>query len=128
MKRLVFLIITVFVSIASFGQKQWFEATSFASKSNTSYVWSDWEPSDVKILFDYTNDKITIYSPVIQTYYVVRIMDYPDDNTGTQVRFYVRNMYGYYGYVRLRIENNGNSQLYVDFSDGSIVYNVRRIE
>ena len=55
-------------------------------------------------------------------------MDYPDDNTGTQVRFYVRNIYGYYGYVRLRIENNGNSQLYVDFSDGSIVYNVRRTE
>ena len=127
MKKILFIMTFLMVSLTSFGQVQWFKAISFASKPAYSSSWSAWEDSDVKIKFDYGNDVITIYSPTIQIYYVQRIVDSPKDDSGSQVRFYVRNAYGYYGYVRLRMENNGNSQLYVDFVDGSIVYNVRQL-
>ena len=32
-----------------------------------------------------------------------------------------------YGYIRLRIERNGNSQIYIDFADVMWVYNVVRV-
>lgn len=127
MKKFIITAILAIASVSAFAQTQWYQASSFASKSAYDYDWSDWEPSTVKMCFNLSNDVITIYSPTTQVYQVVTIMEPPYDPTGTQVKFYVINQYGYYGYVRLRMEDNGNSQVYVDFGDGSIVYNVKRI-
>jgi len=124
-------LISVFLAVASvtcFAQtQQWFQATSFAAKPSYSPTWSDWESSTVKICFDFVNQTITIYSPQIQIYKVIRQVPAPRDNSGYQEKYQVMGQNGYYYFVRLRIENNGNSQLYVDANDGSIVYNVVRI-
>lgn len=128
MKRFIVIITLMLVSMSAFAQgTQWFQATSFASKPSYSSTWSDWEPSDVKIKFDYVNQTITIYSPRLQHYRVIRQVPAAYDSSGVQEKYLVMDSNGYNFYVRLRIENNGNSQLYVDAGDGSIVYNVRRI-
>jgi hypothetical protein len=52
---------------------------------------------------------------------------YYDDGGGVQIKFSVIDQDGDRGTVRLRIQNDGNSQLYVDFADIMWVYNVYRI-
>ncbi len=126
-KKILALLSFCIMTTICFGQVQWYRATSFASKTANSSYWSAWEESNVQMMFNLTTDQIIIYSPITQRYNVIRQVEAPYDASGTQVRFLVTNSNGYYGYVRLRIENNGNSQVYVDFTDGSIVYNVRRI-
>ena len=126
-KKILALLSFCIMTTICFGQVQWYRATSFAAKPSTSYTWSAWEASNVQMLFNLNTDVITIFSPVKQVYKVIQQVEAPYDDSGSQIRFQVRNAAGYYGYVRLRIENNGNSQVYVDFVDGSIVYNVRRI-
>lgn len=112
--------------LVGFAQVQWYRSTSFANK--TAYGWSNWQDSNVQICINLNTDVITIYSPTVQVYKVVRIENPPYDDSGNQVKFRVVNPNGYYAYVRLRVENNGNSQIYVDFpGDGtSICYNVIR--
>lgn len=128
MKKIIFAIILAFVTTTAFAQtQQWFQATSFSAKPAYSTTWSDWEPSTVKICFDFVNQTITIYSPQIQYYQVIQQVPAPYDPNGIQEKYLVRGINGYNYYIRLRIENNGNSQLYVDANDGSIVYNVKRI-
>lgn len=66
-------------------------------------------------------------SRYIYIYKLIRQVPAEYDSSGVQEKYLVVDPYGYNYYIRLRIEKNGNSQLYVDASDGSIVYNVRRI-
>lgn len=128
MKKFILLIATILFSVSTFAQSTaWFQAKSFASKPAYSSTWSAWEPSTVKIKFDFVNQTITIYSPVTQYYQVVQQLPSPYDPSGVQEKYQVIAPNGYYYIIRLRIENNGNSQIYVDANDGSIVYNVVRL-
>lgn len=128
MKRILILLTTLLISISTFAQNtQWFQAFSFAYKEAYSPSWSNWEPSTVKICFNFTNQTITIYSPQLQEYQVIQKLQPPYDPDGTQEKYLVRGRNGYNYVIRLRIEKTGNSQLYVDANDGSIVYNVRKI-
>lgn len=128
MKKIVILLTTILISVSAFAQNtRWFQSTAFAYKEAYSSTWSDWQPSNVKICFDFNNQTITIYSPQVQIYKVIRQVPAPKDNSGYQEKYLVMNPNGFYYYVRLRIEKSGYSQLYVDANDASIVYNVRRI-
>ena len=127
MKRIITSLIFTLIAITSFAQVQWYQATSFASKPAYG-EWSAWEKSNVKMYINFSTDEIVIFSPTRQYYQVVDVMSPPYDATGDQVKFKVIDRNGYYGYVRLRGEYNGNCQLYVDFADLSIVYNVVKIE
>lgn len=104
----------------------------FAYKvKNTSGIWtswSDWETSDMLLTINLDTDVITVYSTRRQVYKVLDDMGaYTDESGGRQQKFYVIDQDGDYGYVRLRIETNGNSQVYIDFNDIMWVYNVKRI-
>ena len=128
MKKFIITLILAIATTTAFAQtQQWFQATEFAAKPVYSNSWSDWEPSSVKINFNLIDNTITIYSPQIQYYQVIRQVPAPYDSNGVQEKYLVRGVNGYNYYIRLRIEKNGNSQLYVDANDGSIVYNVTRI-
>lgn len=134
-KYLIMLLMAfAFATTTNAQNVQWYKTTAYSIKKlntdaygNESWgKWSDWEDSDMRVKFDLVNDVITIYSPKTQVYRVIRVEDPPYDSTGRQVKFKVIDQDGDYGYVRLRIENNGNSQIYVDFRNVSWVYNVKR--
>lgn len=132
MKKYLLFCFMSFISLMTFAQSnQYFQTTSFAYRYvnyGTWTNWSDWQDCYVKIRFDFNNDVICIYSEKTQIYKVLYQEESPYDNSGQQVKFRVLDQDGDYGHIRLRIENNGNSQIYVDFSNVSWVYNVRRIQ
>lgn len=134
MKRLL-LVLLLLCSIPVYSQIQWYKTTSMAIKYKryNSYYgqyywtdWSDWERCVLNVKFDLNSDQIIIYSNKTQIYTVLYTEDQPRDNSGSQIRFKIIDQDNDIGYLRLRIENNGNSQIYIDFNDVMWVYNVYR--
>ena len=111
-------------------QTYYYKTYQFSIKYKTNNVWGswlDWQPSNMKMKIDLDDDIITIYSEKVQVYRVLESMGtYTDDSGGKQTKFFVIDQDNDYGYVRLRIEKNGNSQVYVEFNDVMWVYNVKR--
>lgn len=133
MKKFLILFSFLLVSLTSFAQsEQWYQATSFAYKTTNYYGnwsnWSDWEYSSVKIKFETNKDIIVIYSKEIQAFAIYKQLTPPYDPTGTQVAFAAYDGDGVKCHIRLRIENNGNSQIYCEYSNICYVYNVKRIQ
>ena len=130
MKRLFLLLMISIIGVSAYSQTvQYFRTTSFAyryAEYGTWTNWSNWQECYVDIKFDFSNDVIYIYSDKTQIYKVLYQEESPYDNSGQQVKFRVLDQDGDYGHIRLRVENNGNSQIYIDFNNISWVYNVRR--
>lgn len=115
--------------ISSHAQIQYYKTTSFAEAQiyNGKYYWGDWKPSDMVLTINLNTDVITIYSPKIQIYKVYKTGNvFTDNKGGKQIIFYVIDQDGDKGTVRLRIECNGNSQVYIDFSNVGWCYNLYR--
>lgn len=132
MKKLfITLLLGLICCTAVQAQVQWYKTTDFAYRyvSNGYWTdWSDWESSNLNIKFDLENDLIIIYSSKTQLYKVIEVLNPPSDSTGQQVKFKIVDQDYDIGSLRLRVENNGNLQIYVDFADISWVYNVVRIK
>ena len=128
------LILLCFISISGYAQVQWYRTTQYAEATiiNNRYYWGDWESSNMRLCIDIGNDQIIVYSPRTQIYQVYGVYNngqpYVDDSGGTNVKFYVIDQDYDRGNIRLRVEKNGNSQIYIDFSNVAWVYNVVRIQ
>ena len=128
------LILLCFISISGYAQVQWYRTTQYAEATiiNNRYYWGDWESSNMRLCIDIGNDQIIVYSPRTQIYQVYGVYNngqpYVDDSGGTNIKFYVIDQDYDRGNIRLRVERNGNSQIYVDFSNVAWVYNVVRTQ
>jgi hypothetical protein len=129
MKKFILgIIVVLFTAIPSFAQVINFKATSVAIKEK-GYQWSDWQRCSILITFNLRTDKVVIYSKSIQIYKVLTSGEnFIDDSGGEQVKYRVIDQDDDLGSMRLRVETNGNSQIYIDFADVSWVYNVIRID
>ena len=133
MKRLLLLFMVVVclgISVAN-AQTYFYRTTEFAYKQVNDYgrwtSWSDWEDSDLLITINFTSDVVVIFSPTTQRYKITQyVRNYTDASGGKQVEFKFIDQDGDRGTMRLRIEKNGNSQIYIQFSNVMWVYNVRR--
>lgn len=126
-KYILLLFLMLFVGINANSQTILrFRTTAYAQKVQP-YNWSEWQNSNMIVTFNLRNDIITIQSPKPQIYKIYDSYEEIYDNGGKSIRYPVVDQDGDYGHLRLRIENNGNSQLYVDFSNISWVYNLVRI-
>lgn len=133
MKKIILTLALVLYTLGTFAQSNvlWFRTTEFAWKQKEYGVWSDWtdwEESNMRVKFDLNRDQIVIFSPDIQIYNVLNVEEPPYDPSGQQIKYRVIDQDDDFGHIRLRIENNGNSQLYVDFANVKWVYNVVRIQ
>lgn len=131
MKKFLTALLLSVVCLTAAAQTQWYRATEFAYKYVNDYgywtAWSAWQPSDVSISIDLDEDIVTIYSKSKQVYYVYNYDGWTyDTGGGKYIQYSVIDQDRDYGKIRLRVESNGNSQLYVDFANCSWVYNVRR--
>ena len=133
MKKYLFILLCL-VSVTGYGQVLWFKTTGYAEATivNSKYYWSDWQDSDMKLYIDLSKDQAVIYSPRVQIYQVYGAYNngdsYTDKSGGSNIMFYVIDQDYDKGTLRLRVEKNGNSQIYIDFSNIAWVYNVIRIE
>lgn len=108
-----------------------YRTTGYAYKKVNSYgnwtEWSDWLDSDMTMVINFNTDVVTIYSPTTQRYKITKfIRNFTDNSGGKQVEFAFIDQDGDKGHMRLRIETNGNSQVYIEFSNWIWCYNVRR--
>ncbi len=101
----------------------WFKTSQLAIK--IAGEWSDWIPAVVKIKV--AEDKVTIYSDEVQIYKIKYKTDAPYDSNGEQIAYRVIDHEGDWGNLRFRKQNNGQLQIYIDFSDISWVYDINRI-
>lgn len=132
MKKLLLSLFCLF-SLTISAQIQKYRTTQFAiaSVTNGRYSWSDWESSNLYLYINLDTDQITIYSTSIQIYQIYSAYNngnaYSDLEGGKTIKFNVIDQDLDKGTVRLRIDREGNSQVYIDFADVAWVYNVIRI-
>lgn len=135
MKRLLStVILTVLVSVTCLAQVYTYRTTDYAYKQVNSSTgkwsgWSDWQDSNMTMVINFNTDVVTIFSPTTQRYKITKfVREFTDNSGGKQVEFAFVDQDGDKGHMRLRIEKNGNSQVYVEFSNIMWVYNVRRTD
>lgn len=133
-KIVLTLVLCMSLSNVIYGQSQdntiWFRTTHVAMRYKAYNVWSDWsdwQDCEVNIRIDLSNDKIIIYSLEPQIYRVIETANAPYDSNGEQIAFKVIDQDNDIGRLRLRVENNNNTQIYIDFNDVSWAYNIKRI-
>ena len=91
--------------------------------------WSEWEDSGMIITLNMTKDVVEILSPKAQIYHITEYDDfYIDKDGGRTAKYSFVDQEGYKGVIRLRIEKDGNSQMYVEYANIMWVYNLIRIE
>lgn len=131
MKKLYLLLVCLLIAFSVNAQTYYYRTTEFAYKyvSNGSWTgWSDWQNSFLKITINLDNDIVKINSETPQIYRITRyVKNYTDNSGGQQVMFSFVDQDYDRGTMRLRVERNGNSQIYIEFSDVMWVYNVIRI-
>lgn len=134
MKKFILMLL---LSLMSFNvinaQVQYYRSTQFSMKQINSYgVWTDWSPwqsSNILIEMDLDSSVITIYSQMKQIYKIIEYVgNYVDSSGGKQMEYRFIDQDFDKGTLRLRIERNGNSQMYIQFNNIIWVYNVLRVE
>ena len=133
MKKILFTLVLLFSFIAVQAQMYQYRTFQYAYQETNSRgewkEWSDWQDSDMLMIINFDTDVVTIYSPTTQRYRITKfIQNYTDNSGGKQVEFAFVDQDGDRGHMRLRIEKNGNSQVYIDFNNLRWVYNVKRIK
>lgn len=131
MKKILFTLVLLFSFITIQAQVYQYRTTEYAYQQTNSNgkwgEWSDWQDSDMLMIINYNTDIVTIYSPTTQRYQITKfIRKYTDNSGGQQVEFAFVDQDGDKGHMRLRIEKNGNSQVYIDFNNIRWCYNVKR--
>lgn len=111
---------------------RYYTTTSFSIKKvvNGEWTdWSEWEESGMIITMNITKDVVEILSPKAQIYNITENKGlYFDQEDGRNVNFSFVDQDGDKGTMRLRIEKNGNSQMYIEYANVMWVYNLIRIE
>lgn len=129
MKKILLVLLAMFSVTLCYSKTTWYKSISFSMAtvdSNGTYHWGKDEDSSVSICIDTDEDLIVIYSPTIQTYRVLKAYDvYTDYKGGQQLKFDVVDQDRDLGSIRLRVDKNGNKQLYVDFSNIAWMYNLK---
>lgn len=127
MKKLL-LVIAFLLSFTTINAQTYrYRANTFSVKYINNYGywtnWSAWQYCDVTFTIDFDNDVIRIYSKSPQIYVVTKYVgNYSDYLGGNQMEFKVIDQDYDPGTIRIRVESNGSSQLYVDFANISWVY------
>lgn len=133
MKRILLILNALLVLCGSINaETNMYKTTGFAYKYINEYGtwtdWSKWQTSDMVVTIDLNNDIVKIFSPQPQTYAIIQyVREYTDENGGKQIEFKFIDQDGDKGTMRLRIEINGNSQIYIQFANIIWVYNVKKI-
>jgi hypothetical protein len=132
MKRLLLTSLFLLLVLPVFGQivKCKANGVSLKTYNENSRKWSDWskwEDTDILVLFDFTAGRIKVFSKEDQVYDIIQYYEPTYDKDGDKVtKWLCINDNGArceLRHVKLN-SNGGKSQLYIDFADVMIVYNI----
>ncbi len=88
--------------------------------------WSDWEDCSVLVVINIDKDQINIYSAEPQEFDIYEAGDGFERDAGNGETWTLKcvDADGLRCEVRIRVQDDGQCQLYVDYSDLSYVYNI----
>ena len=106
------------------------QATSYAYKSTDEYGrwsdWSNWNDCSILVVVNTSNDRVNIYSNTPQEYDIYNYGEEEyDKDGGTTTTFNCIDDNGVRCDMRIRIQSDGQAQMYIDYSNFMIVYNVQ---
>ena len=107
---------------------QYYKAYQYTQKMSYQSEFDAWSKVEIPIVFNLTTDQIIIFSQRKQTYYIYKYEKYISNEGRQAVRFYFIDQDSDRGSCRLVIRADGTSQIYIDFSNISWVYNVVRTQ
>lgn len=124
MKKFIITLILALSAFIAQAQVYQYRSTDFAYKEQYK-AWSNWEKSNLRITLNFDTDVVTIYSEKIQKYYITQyVKQYYDKDGGETIEFRFFDQDYDRGTMRLRVDPYGTSQIYIDFSNITWVYNV----
>ena len=83
--------------------------------------WTDWERCDTKIKIDLDSDTITING---SKYYIDKYVETVVDSNSKTIKYLVINYDNKSCFIRIREQEDGVKQLYLDYDDMVYVYNL----
>lgn len=129
MKKFLLLISLVLCSYATIeAQNYKYNTTDFAFKIQDEYGtwsdWSDWIETRCLVNINLDREEICIYSDKPQEFSIYEYDEdtFDDEEGGSQFEMSCIDADGLRCNVRLRVQNDGLLQLYVDYSDVMYVY------
>ena len=125
---LVMMLFTSSVNARTNDNVQYYKAYQYTQKMSYQSEFDAWSKVEIPIVFNLTTDQIIIYSQRKQTYYIYKYEKYISNEGRQAVRFYFIDQDSDRGSCRLVIRADGTSQIYIDFSNISWVYNVVRTQ
>lgn len=136
MKR-IFMLLALVLTFAMnvMAEKLAFRTTSVAFATIDEYGiydWTDWEKTNIRLTINTDDDIITIYSQPKQVYYIYDVYNdgeaYADEKGGQTIKFFIVDQDSDEGELRLRVDAEGECQIYIDFEDVAWVYNITPLE
>jgi hypothetical protein len=129
------LLTILFILTFSFSHSQVtkFKTTSGSTKifNENTQRWKDWEKltngADILITLDITNERIKIFSKTEQVFDIIKYFDKKTDDDGDDIiSFQCVDQDGLKCKIRFVILNSqeGRKQVYIDYSDMIILYNI----
>lgn len=125
MKKIMMVFAFLFAVLGTNAQTYKFKTYAFAYKQLASFGWTDWtdwQQSEMLVVISLDRGVINVYSRDTQEYDIVEYEGEERDREGNSMKFLCVNEDGLRCNIRLRTQNDGNRQLYVDFSDVMWVY------
>lgn len=128
MKRFCFLtLLFIFLLFGDcFAQTYKYYSTDFAYKAKNEYgywtEWSDWEESHCLITISLDRGVVNIYSSIPQEFDIYDDLGESYDNDGESYTLCGVDSDGLRCHIRLRRQNNGILQLYIEYSDAILAY------
>ena len=124
MKKLL-LILLLFLSVNAYSQVTKYYSDFSSHKALISKDkwadWTDWERCDAKIKIDLDSDTITINN---SKYCIDKYIETVVDSNSKTIKYAVINYDNKSCFIRIREQEDGVKQLYLDYDDIVYVYNL----
>ena len=132
MKKIFLSLIVLLLSFISNAQSVLKIRTSHTSEKHTDYYgnwteWSDWKEANILIVVDSQQDRITIYSETTQTFDIIQDEgESLSDRGDPTLNYYCVDENGTKCRIRI-VKRTSGTQIYVDYSNLILCYNLKRI-
>ncbi len=133
MKKLFLSLIVLLLSFVSNAQSVLKLRTSHSCEKHTGYRgswtdWSEWREVNILIVIDGQQDRITIYSETTQTFDIIEDEgESLSDKGDPTMNFYCVDENGTKCRIRIVKRSDSTTQIYADYNNLILCYNVKRI-
>ena len=133
MKKVFLILILFFLSFIGNAQNILKLRTSHTSEKHTDYRghwtdWSEWREANILIVIDAQQERITIYSETLQTFDIIQDEgETLSDKGDPTLNYYCVDENGTKCRIRIVKRNDSTTQIYADYNNLILCYNVKRI-